>query len=436
MPPRLIYDAIVVGAGPAGVSAGLTMAGHGLKVIIIERGRFAGSKNLSGGTLYTHALLDLLPDVWDRDPPLERPVTQHSFWFLSKGAMTRLTHRSRELEGPPVSHSVLRARFDPWFAQQAVEAGVLLIAKTTVIDFLRGAKGEVIGVSADRPEGNLYAPIVILAEGVNNLLTQKLGLAKADLLPEYVGLGVKQVIGLSEEEIEKRFGLRGPEEGLAVQIFGDATIGLPGAAFLYTNRTSVSLGVVVILEDLVLHQLRPYEILKRFKSHRLMQSYLEGGQPLEYGAHIVPEWGYDHLPTLVGEGVLVAGDAAGFVVSLLGGSNMAMISGKLAGEVAVEAHQHGDFSADFLRQYHHRLETSFILQDLKKFRRLTDFLNENPRFVTIYADFLNEALGRYLAAPGVPMREVQRDIIRALHERRSWPGVAKDLLSFARAMFL
>ncbi|MGB5932859.1 MAG: FAD-dependent oxidoreductase, partial [Anaerolineae bacterium] len=91
---KFTYDAVVVGAGPAGVSAGLTMARQGLKVIIIERGRFAGAKNLSGGTLYTHALLELLPDLWDRDPPLERPVTEHGFWFLSKGAVTRLTHRS------------------------------------------------------------------------------------------------------------------------------------------------------------------------------------------------------------------------------------------------------------------------------------------------------------------------------------------------------
>jgi len=108
----------------------------------------------------------------------------------------------------------------------------------------------------------------------------------------------------------------------------------------------------------------------------------------------------------------------------------------LAGEVAVEAHRQGDFSSDFLAHYHHKVEKSFILQDLKKFRRLTDFLNENPRFVTIYTDFLNEALGRYLAAPGVPMREVQREIIKSLHKRRSWPGVVRDLFSFARAMFL
>lgn len=431
---KFTYDAVVVGAGPAGVSAGLTMAGQGLKVIIIERGRFAGAKNLSGGTLYTHALLELLPDLWDRDPPLERPVTEHGFWFLSKGAVTRLTHRSGGLE--PVSYTVLRARFDRWFAEQAMEVGALLIGKTTVTDFLRGGKEEVVGVTTDRPEGDLYAPIVIVAEGVNNLLTQKLGLAKADLWPEYVALGVKEVIGLSEEEIEKRFGLWGPEEGLAVQIFGDATIGLPGAAFLYTNRKSVSLGVAVILEDLVLHQLRPYEVLERFKNHRLMHPYVQGGKSLEYGAHLIPEWGYDHLPALVGDGVLVAGDAAGFVVSLQGGSNMAMISGKLAGEVAVEAHRQGDFSAESLAQYRHRLEKSFILQDLKKFRRLTDFLNENPRFVTIYTDFLNEALGRYLAAPGMPMRGVQRDIIRALHERRSWPGVTRDLLNFARVMLV
>ena len=436
MPEKLVFDAIVVGGGPAGTAAAIAMAQAGLQVILIERGHFAGAKNFFGGVIYTHALADLLPDFWERRPPLERPVTEQGYWLLSPDSVVRFMHKSQHYQKEPAdAYTALRANFDAWFAEQAVKLGVLVITKTTVTDGIRDEKGRVIGVRTDRPDGDVYAPIVVVAEGVNNLLTQKLGLAKVDLPPRLVALSVKELIGLPAKEIETRFGLSGAKEGVAIDIFGDATLGLPGTAFIYTDKQAISIGVGLLLEEFVQYKLKPYEVLARFKNHPVVKPYLEGGEPLEYGAHLIPEFGYDRMPALAGDGVLVAGDAAGMVDALhREGTNLAMTAGRLAGATAVAAHQARDFSAGFLRQYRRQLEESFVLKDLKQYRRMTDFLDSSPHFMKTYVDYLNDAVLRYFSAHGVPKQDMENKIMGMLFERRSFFGVARDMLRLLQGM--
>lgn len=436
MSNKLTFDAAIVGGGPAGTSAAITMARGGLDVVLIERGRFAGAKNFFGGVLYTHALADVLPDYWDRRPPIERPLTEQGYWLLSADSAVRITHKSeRYRQEPAGAYTALRANFDAWFAQQAIDSGALVITKTTVIDFLKDEKGRVVGLVTDRPEGDVYAPLVIIAEGVNNLLTQKIGLAKRDLPPRFVALSVKEYIGLPAKDVEARFGLSGSKEGVAIDIFGDATLGLPGTAFVYTDKAGVSIGVGMLLEEFIHHNLRPYEVLSRFKNHPIVRPYLAGGKPLEYGAHLIPEMGYDRMPRLVADGVMVAGDAAAMVDALhREGTNLAMTAGRLAGETALEAHRQNDFSAEFLGRYRHRLEESFVLKDLKQYRRMTDFLEATPYFLGTYVDFLNEAALRYFTAHGVPKRDMEKEILGILQKRRSFLGAAWDMLKLLRAM--
>ncbi len=430
------FDAIVVGGGPAGMAAALTMAKGGLDVVLIERGRFAGAKNLFGGVLYTHALAEILPGYWERKPPFERPVTEQGYWLLSPDSAVRFLHKSELYKTEPAeAYTALRARFDAWLADQASAAGVLLIPKTTVTEIRRDGKGRALGVTTDRPEGEVDAPIIVIAEGVNNLLTQRLGLAKGDLPPRYIALSVKEVIGLPTAEIEARFGLAGPHEGTAIDIFGDATLGLPGAAFIYTDAKAISIGVGLLLEELVYHNLRPYEVLARFKAHPVVRPYLAGGATLEYGAHLIPEQGYDRMPEIVADGVLVAGDAACMVDVLhREGTNLAMTAGRIAGETALEAHRKQDFSARLLRAYRRRLEESFVLKDLKQYRGMTDFLDSTPDFLGIYANFINDAARRYFTAHGIPKREMEHEILGLLRARRSFFGVAHDMMKLLRGM--
>ena len=437
MPEKIIYDAIVVGGGPAGISAAITLVKNGLKTILIERGRFSGAKNFFGGVMYTHAFKDVLPDYWERRPPFERPVTEQGFWMISPDSVVRIMHKSQEYQKEPAdSYVALRAKVDDWFAQQAVSLGVLLITKTVVSGFIKDEKGRVIGVQTDRPEGDVYAPIVIIAEGVNNLLTQKLGLIDSDLNPHLVALSVKEHISLPVKELEARFNItNGTNEGVAIDIFGDATLGLPGLAFIYTDKSGISIGIGLLLSEFANHNIKPYEVLARFKEHPVIKPLLAGGESLEYGAHLIPEYGYDHMPKLYTDGVMIAGDAAGMVDALhREGTNLAMTAGKLAGETAVEAHRANDFSADFLSSYRKKLEDTFVLKDLKQYRYMTDFLDETPHFMDTYINLLNDAALRYFSAHGMPKRDMENEIFDMLKKRRSLIGVAKDMLKLLRGM--
>jgi electron transfer flavoprotein-quinone oxidoreductase len=434
---RIEFDAVVVGAGLAGSAAAMVMAREGLNVALVERGQKPGGKNYFGGAIYTHAIEEVLPDFMERRPKFERPVTEAGFWFLSKdGGLTRVVTEGGELDNePPDAYTALRADFDLWWAEQAQEAGAFLIPKTTVEDFIRAADGQVIGVMTDRPQGEIYAPVVILGEGVNNLLTQKLDLIGHDIEPARAALAFKQVIGLDQDAINNRFGLPDKNHGVAVSVLGDVSLGLPGMGFVYTNQKSISVGLGMMLDVAAEYRLRPYEVLERYLQHPAIAPLVEGGQLLEYGAHLIPEGGYRDMPQLYTGGVMVTGDAAAMVNALhWEGTNMAIISGKAAAETAIEAHQRGDFSSQSLSEYRARLESDFILPDLKQYRNFSHFLETHPEFMGTYPAFLNEALGRFFSAYGKPKRRLFNEIFGALTERRSLVKAAGDFIAMGRAV--
>lgn len=432
---KLVFDVIVVGAGLAGSAAAVTAARGGLNVVMVERGVTPGSKNYFGGALYTHSLLDIYPDFFDRKPPLERPVTETGFWFLSKDGMVRMTVQGGRVNSNPVDAYVAqRARFDAWWADQARKEGVFLIPKTVVVDFVR-ENGKVIGVVTDRAQGEIYAPVVIICEGVNNLLTQKLGLIKHDFKGNATALAVKQLISLPAETINNRLGLRSSDEGLAISVVGDVSMGLPGLGFLYTGKDSLSLGVGVTLDALSAAQVKPYELLQRYLNHPMIAPLIAGGQLMEYGAHLIPEGGWSTMPQLYTDGVMVAGDAASMVNAMhWEGTNMAITAGKAAGETAVEAHKKGDFSAATLSAYRKRLEETFVLKDLHQYRNMSRFLHEHPEFMDVYPNFLNDALGMFFTGFGKPKKQLYSDILKSLTSRRPLLKAVGDMVAFGRTV--
>lgn len=433
---KISFDVIVVGAGLAGSTAAAIAARSGLKVALIERGQAAGGKNFFGGAVYSHALQEIYPDFWDRKPPLERPVTEAGFWFLSKDGLVRMTVQGGKLNNKPVdAYVALRAKFDGWWAEQAQKEGVLLIPKTTVLDFLRDPNGKVIGVMTERPQGEVYAHVTIVCEGVNNLLTQKLGLTRHDLKPSAVALGCKQLISLPPETINARFGLPDGEHGLAVSVMGDVSMGLTGLGFIYTAADCVSVGLGVNLDLLAKHKVRPYELLQRYLNHPYIAPLIAGGRLMEYGAHLIPEGGWRDMPKLNTDGVLIAGDAATMVNALhWEGTNMAIIAGKVAAETAVEAHKRKDFSSKSLSLYRDRLKERFVLQDLYQYRNLSKFLEGHPEFMDVYPNFLNDALGMFFGGFGKPKKQLYRDILRSLTARRPLFKAMGDMVSFGRTI--
>ncbi len=150
-----------------------------------------------------------------------------------------------------------------------------------------------------------------------------------------------------------------------------------GGGFLYTNAESISIGVVLQLPSLARSGKRPEELIAGLKSHPAIAPLVAGGDLKEYSAHLIPEGGYDHMPTMVTDGLLVAGDAAAMCLAAgiwLEGVNFAIGSGAAAGETAVEAVRAGDVSASGLAGYRRRIDSSFVLQDHKKLRRAPDFV--------------------------------------------------------------
>jgi electron transfer flavoprotein-quinone oxidoreductase len=433
---KIEFDVVVVGAGLAGSAAAAVAARQGLRVALIERGQVPGGKNAFGGALYTHSLEEIYPDLWDRKPPLERPVTEAGFWFLSKDGLVKMTVSGGALSRQPAdAYVALRAKFDPWWAEQAVSAGAFLIPKTTVVDFVRDAGGRIIGIDTDRAQGQVYAPVIIICEGVNNLLAQKAGLSKAERKAKAVALGVKQLISLPADVINARFGLPDKSHGVAVTVAGDVSMGLTGLGFVYTGEECLSVGLGVTLEDLARAKIRPYALLQRYLNHPFIAPLVAGGRLMEYSAHLIPEGGWHDMPALYADGVMVAGDAATMVNALhWEGTNMAITAGKEAAETAVEAYRRGDFSARTLSAYRERLSKRFVLQDLHQYRNLSKFLEHHPGFMDIYPGFLNDALGLFFTGYGKSKKELYKNILRSLTTRRSLLKAAGDMFSFGRVL--
>jgi electron transfer flavoprotein-quinone oxidoreductase len=265
--------------------------------------------------------------------------------------------------------TTFRPDFDEWLANKAVAAGAVLVTSTTATGLLRDHRGRVSGVRTDRPDGDLEASVVIACDGVNSFLAKEAGL-HLHPEPEHFTLGVKEVLALPRDVIDERFGLRG-DEGADIEILG-ATGDVPGGGFLYTNAESIAVGVVLQLPALAASGRRPETFIADLKAHPSIAPYVAGGEVKEYSAHLIPEGGYDAMPEIVADGMLVAGDAAGLCLAAgiwLEGVNFAIASGAAAGETAAEAVRAGDASATGLAGYRRRLESSFVLKDHRKLRR-------------------------------------------------------------------
>jgi electron transfer flavoprotein-quinone oxidoreductase len=405
------FDVIVVGAGLAGLSAAYTMVKQGMTVAVIERGDHPGSKNVMGGILSSQSIADMFPEFW-HDAPLQRPIVELHRWLFSGESLVKVGHRDAAWAREPYhGFSVLRGPFDAWLGQQVAAAGALIVPGTTVLDLLRDGRGQVIGARVNRPEGDLLADLVILADGANSLLGERMGLHPRRRL-DGLALAVKEVLvppgGVEERArgIEQRFGLL-PGQGVAIEMFGSLTKSMVGKAFLYTNKDTIAFSLSVLLSDQVAQQESAYALLQAAKAHPAISPLLADCTPGEYSAHLLPDGdGAEALWPLYGPGVLVAGDAAGLCNSMQRDSaHLAILSGKLAGETALQAHKKGDFSRQTLVAYADRWRQTGAYKELRKYRKLSRYLQQRRQFFTRYPEALNALATEFFAGESTAKRD-------------------------------
>ncbi len=357
------FDAVVVGAGPAGSAAAMRLVREGLQVALIEKGLVPGSKNVSGGVLYLdyipgYTVEDVFPN-FEKEAPLERRIVEHEVYFVSEpvkrngeaeyrvrrigenSLLTRLGLTGfKETRGR--AYSVLRARLDRWMAERVAEEGGVLNTCTSVEGLL--FEGDrVVGVRTNREE--IRSKVVIDASGVTSTLVVQAGL-RPKLEPEQVYHGVKHVFKLKEEEIEKRFNV-GKGEGKAIYYVGPFMKGVEGGAFIYTNKDTLSVGIVVSLSSFLkrasedpVNVGKPVDLLEEFERHPAVAGLLDGAELVEYSAHNIPKGYKSILERPYRPGFLVTGDALGAFVkigALIDGMRRAIATGIMAAETAIRA---------------------------------------------------------------------------------------------------
>ena len=420
-------DVIVVGAGPAGVACAITLARAGREVVLIERGMFPGSKNMFGGAVYTNAVKEIFPN-FEEEAPLERRNIEHNFAILGESDSTTITYRKND----NTSYSVTRGKFDRWMAEEARKAGVYLVTETVVKEVIKKGK-KVIGVKTELEE--YFADIVVLADGVNSLLARQIGMRK-DIDTKDVALSVKEVIKLDKETINQRFGIK-DDEGVIVEIFGGSMLGMLGLGFMYTNEDAVTIGLGITLNELVENNYRPFELLEKLKQHPSISPYLEGGTLKEYSAHMIPEGGYKKIPQLADNGVMIIGDAAMLVNNLhWEGTNLALISGKLAAETALEALNTGDYSKKVLRNYEKVLKNSFVIKDMRTYRDLMDIAHQRRKaFFSYYFKKINSFFEMFTSVDGVPKRDNYHRFIKSIFTDRKLSELCKDVWAITRLLW-
>lgn len=425
------FDALVVGAGPAGCAAAYTMAKAGLKVLVFERGKYPGAKNMWGGAFFGPFMYELFPKFWE-EAPVERFVSRHVLSFLTEEDSLSLDFRSSQFGRlPGKGFIMLRAKFDRWLAQKVEQAGAIIAPGLEVDDFLTEGDG-IKGVKVGKEE--FPGDVVIVAEGANPLLAEKAG-GRKEFSPHDVKQGIKEIVRLPREVIEERFNLQG-DEGVAMEFVGSCTRGLPGGGFLYTNRESLSLGIVAQLSALAEHQVKASDLIEDFKNHPAIRGWIKQGETVEYSAHLIPVSGLKMMPRLCADGLLIAGDAAALVLGtglILEGANFAMASGVAAGETVIQARGKGDFSSTTLGHYESLLQESFVLKDLHAFREAPGFL-ENQRIYQAYPQWACETARKIFTNDGKPRGKAYQILRETMKGKLSCWQLFSDVMKARKAL--
>lgn len=396
-------DVIVIGGGIAGLSAAYMLVKEGKSVILMERGEACGSKNMTGGRIYIHSLIQLLGTSAIEQAPLERFIAKERISIVSTTGTTMVEYSGAHgAEENVPSYSILRSVFDTWLAGKIEELGGMILTGVQVEQLVE-QDGSIIGVQISGEE--ILADTVIAADGIHSFIAQQAGL-KPDLDTNSVGLGVKEIIQLPEETINERFSLRQGEG--AAHLFLGVTQGINGGGFIYTNTSSISLGIVVDPQELAGQEKTVYDLLHAFKTSDAVFPLIQRGKTVEYSAHLVNEAGLRSVPRkLCREGLLVIGDAAGFVINTgttIRGMDLAVWSGIHAAKAILSGHSPREINERYIRY-----SNETIIPLMERYKRYPKLLR-NPRLFREYPTAANDIMRAIFSVdsstvPAEPIKE-------------------------------
>jgi len=429
------FDAIVVGAGLAGPVAALELARAGKSVLVVERGNFAGAKNMTGGRLYVHSLRSVFTDDELADAPFERKIIRERISLMASDATTTIDFSSDAMGGEETaSYSVLRAPFDQWLAAKAEDVGAEFIYGIPVEGLVKDEDGKVRGIRAGEDE--ITAEVVILCDGVNSLLAREaVGYEKPPA--SQMAVGVKEVLELPADTITDRILAQSDDEGAAWLFAGDATHGVFGGGFMYTNRDSISLGVVAGIEACANSDTVPvYQMLQDLKNHPAVAPLIRGAKVVEYSGHMVPEGGLKIMPDLTADGVMLAGDSAMMCLNLgymVRGMDYAVAAGQLAGQAAAKALDAGDTSKSGLQGYVDALNASFVMADLNQYKDEPAFLEHFTRMFNEYPELARDVMNDMFIVDGTPATPLKQKILPRL-KKVGYMNIFRDARGAMKAL--
>lgn len=414
------FDAVIVGGGPAGLSAAYFLAKKGYQVILMEKGRVLGSKNVYGGKVYASIFKELFPG-FEKEAPIHRWVTKEIFSVLSGDDSTTFSYNSKDSTAFTANLTELCS----WLGKKAEEAGANIFTETKVTSvYKENNKVKGVYVGGERVDADL----VVIAEGANRLLSERSGIAPTPPLSS-IALGYKESVKLGEKTIQERFNLD-DREGASWMFLGDFTNGIPDGGFLYTFKDYVSVGVVLSLSEATnIADSHITLFLENLRNHPLLKNLIKGGETIEYASHLTIVSPLEYMPEkLSGEGYAIIGDTAGLLGNMgytFRGVDFAAYSGYVLAET-FEKMRNGEWES-----YDKTMRNTWVFNEIKRFSKVHEIMKQR-RLLNVYPMLLNDIMRSiFHIEKSVP--KVGDAALEALKKRRVSPiSLLSDTIKISR----